>query len=37
MAKIQATQVRLAVISRIDIIVLILALIFMATARYWRF
>lgn len=36
-AKIQATQVRLAVISRIDIIVLILALIFMATARYWRF
>lgn len=37
MDKIQAAQKRLGVISRIDSAVLILALIFMATARYWRF
>jgi len=35
--KLQAAQVRLGVIGRIDSIVLILALICMATARYWRF
>jgi uncharacterized membrane protein len=37
MDKIQAAQKRLGVISRIDSAVLILALIFMSTARYWRF
>ena len=37
MEKIQVAQKRLFVISRIDSAVLILALIFMATARYWRF
>ena len=37
MDKIQAAQKRLLFISRIDSAVLILALIFMATARYWRF
>lgn len=35
--KIQAAQKRLGVIGRIDSAVLILALIFMSTARYWRF
>ena len=35
--KIQVTQERLGIIGRIDSVVLILALIFMATARYWRF
>ena len=35
--KIQMAQNRLIVIGRIDSAVLILALIFMATARYWRF
>jgi uncharacterized membrane protein len=37
MDKIQAAQKRLGIISRIDSAVLIFALIFMATARYWRF
>jgi uncharacterized membrane protein len=37
MDKIQAAQKRLLVIGRIDSTVLILALMFMATARYWRF
>ena len=37
MDKIQATQKRLGVIGRVDSIVLLLALSFMATARYWRF
>jgi uncharacterized membrane protein len=35
--KIRTTQKRLGIIGRVDSIVLILALIFMATARYWRF
>ncbi len=35
--KIQTAQKRLIVIGRIDSAVLILALTFMATARYWRF
>ena len=37
MEKIQAAQKKLDVIGRIDIVILTLALIFMATARYWRF
>lgn len=37
MEKIQAAQKRLGIISRIDSVVLILALIFMSTARYLRF
>jgi len=36
-AKTQTAQKRLIVIGRIDSAVLILALICMATARYWRF
>ncbi|HEX9838187.1 MAG TPA: DUF2269 family protein [Anaerolineales bacterium] len=35
--KIRATQKRLGVVSRVDTAVLLFALIFMATARYWRF
>ena len=37
MDKIQAAQKRLGVVGRIDSAVLIIALICMATARYWRF
>lgn len=37
MDKIQAAQKRLSVVGRVDAAVLILALIFMATARYWHF
>jgi uncharacterized membrane protein len=37
MAKIQMAQKRLGVIRPMDSMVLILAVIFMATARYWRF
>jgi len=37
MDKIQAAQKRLGVMGRIDSAVLIIALICMATARYWRF
>ena len=37
LAKIQSAQKRLAVVGPISMIALILALICMATARYWRF
>ena len=37
MKKIQAAQKKIGVMGRIDIVILMLALIFMATARYWRF
>jgi hypothetical protein len=35
--KMQAAQARLAATSRIEIVVLLISLICMATARYWRF
>jgi uncharacterized membrane protein len=37
MENIQAAQKKLDVIGRIDIVILMLALTFMSTARYWRF